>query len=530
MLYYWLNLKIGRVMHTTRSGNTITFEANKDKIDQILKLKNKLGDNFPKFAVFVISYNAAAHLEKTISRIPLELKECIEEIYIFDDLSPDNTYEVGMSLKDNSPWKEKLHCFRNPKNLRYGGNQKVGYRYAIEKGFDFAIMLHGDGQYAPEYIPDLMLPSLTENKQVVFGSRMINKKDALAGGMPFYKFVGNRVLTIFENLILGTKLHEFHSGYRMYSTEVLKRIPFEENTHEFHFDTQIIIQCRALGIEIAEVPIKTFYGEEECNVDGFKYAKDVVLSVLDYRLHQLHFVRRGRYLVDRAFVYTRKNSPYSSHEQILSLINKPGKALDLGSSNGLLAKALKEKNVQSVCVDMVDPSLISKDIEEYHQVNLEQLENLNFPREFDYIILADVVEHIRNAPELLKHIRQFLKPEGKIIISVPNIAIWIYRLSLLVGRFNYGPKGTLDETHVRFYTRTTIYQLIERAGFIVNKCESTGLPFEVVFESIGKSKILKTIDWFYYMFAKFAPKIFAYQFVLEAEISSLEAKKGEGEI
>ncbi len=517
-------------IQVNRRGQAVKFSVDHSKITRIYEIKKKLGKAFPKIGIFVISYNASAHIQKTVSRIPAELYEAIEEIYIFDDASPDNTFEQAHRLLANPNLKEKLNIYKNSVNLGYGGNQKVGYRYAINKGLDYVVMLHGDGQYAPEYIPDLLLPIFEQEAQVVFGSRMVNRGDALKGGMPFYKWMGNQVLTAFENFIIGTHLSEFHSGYRLYSTRVLKNIPYEENTDEFHFDTQIIIQCRALGVTITEIPIKTFYGDEVCNVNGFKYAKDVCLSILEYRLHQLHILRRGRYLVSNEFHYTRKRSPYSSHEQILARINQPGKALDLGSSNGLITESLIQKGVSSFCVDMVPKEKVMAKCEQYFQINLEEYKDLKFKREFDYIILADVVEHIRNAPGMLQYIQRFVKEDGKIVVSVPNIAIWFYRLSLLVGRFNYGPKGTLDETHVRFYTLSTIIQLMERCGYIVTSVRPTGLPFEVVFESIGKSKVLRAVDRLYYAFARMWPTLFAYQFVLEGKISSYVAEEGEGKI
>ena len=128
----------------------------------------------------------------------------------------------------------------------------------------------------------------------------------------------------------------------------------------------------------------------------------------------------------------------------------------------------------------------------------------------------------------MTYIQRFLKEDGKIIVSVPNIAIWIYRLSFLIGRFNYGPKGTLDETHVRFYTRPTFIQLLERAGYKIKDMDYTGLPFEVVFESVGKSRLLKLVDAFYFALVKFWPKMFSYQFVAVAEITKYNAKDGEG--
>src|SRR5690606_9300123 len=147
-------------------------------------------------------------------------------------------------------------------------NQIRGYQYAIEKGYDIVALLHGDAQYAPEALPDLLKPLEAGEADAVFGSRMMEKGQALKGGMPLYKYVGNKILTTFENAMLGMSLSEFHSGYRLYSCKALKKVPFHRNTHDFHFDTQIIIQFHAAGLRIVEVPIPTYYGDEICGVNG----------------------------------------------------------------------------------------------------------------------------------------------------------------------------------------------------------------------------------------------------------------------
>jgi glycosyltransferase involved in cell wall biosynthesis len=466
----------------------------------------------------VLSYNASAHIAATIDRIPKDAFDLIDEIFIFDDCSPDNTFKVAEELKEESFWKTKLNVYKNPRNLRYGGNQKAGYRYAIEKGLDYVIMLHGDGQYAPEYIPDLMFPAVTQGEKVVFASRMINKKDALMGGMPLYKFVGNQVLTRFENLILGTKLFEFHSGYRMYSTDVLKKIPFEQNTHEFHFDTQIIVQCRALGVVICEIPIKTFYGDEECNVDGFRYAKDVVLTVLEYRLHQLHILRTGKYFLNRDFVLTRKRSPFSSHELILSLLKrlKAKRLVEFGGGNGILSQDMNELglNVQSV-----ERRRDSKAVKE-----------LGLQREYDVVLLNDNLPREVDDVTFVRDAQRLVAPEGTLIVVVPNIANWFYRLSLACGRFNYGDRGILSRENLHFYTRNSIIELLKQSGLSVKSVRSSTLPFEVVFESIGKSRFIKVIDRLYALAVKVWPKLFAYQFIIEASINHLNPAEGEGKI
>ncbi len=506
--------KKGLVMEqVARSGHVIKFEIDQTKIEKILRYKDKMGDKFPKYGIFVLSYNAALLIEKTISRIPTELKDAICEIFIFDDNSPDNTYKVAKEVLANGPWRTKLNIYKNPKNLRYGGNQKVGYRYAINKGIDYIIMLHGDGQYAPEYIPDLILPTLEEKKEVVFASRMAPGTTPLKGGMPLYKYVGNKILTKFENMILGTKLYEFHSGYRLYSKSVLEKIPFEENTNEFHFDTEIIIQCRALNITIHEVPIKTFYGDEECNVDGIRYALDVIKAVLSYRMHQLHIIRRGNFLVDFVSVYTRKFSPSSSHEKIIAAIDRSGKVLGVGEHVSLIRGELEKRSTELVYFD-----------------DITKLNESQHLREFDFVLLVEVLPKHIDTVATLRSIQKYIKPDGHLILSVPNIAIWIYRLSLLIGRFTYGPKGTLDRNHLRFFTKDTILWEINRAGLIVEQIQPTGFPFEVLFESIGKSKLLKLADKVYYIFANFWSKMFAYQFVIKCGISRLSAEEGEGRI
>jgi hypothetical protein len=146
------------------------------------------------------------------------------------------------------------------------------------------VLLHGDGQYAPEYLHDMVDPLVDRQVDAVFGSRMLKRKDALKGGMPLYKYAGNKILTKIQNLILGTRLSEFHSGYRAYRVETLKSIPLQYNSNDFDFDTDIIIQLVDNKLSIAEVPIPTFYGNEICYVNGIKYAINIVITTILSRL------------------------------------------------------------------------------------------------------------------------------------------------------------------------------------------------------------------------------------------------------
>ena len=198
-----------------------------------------------RIGVLVVAYNAATTLAKVLDRIPAEIRSDIEEVIVSDDHSQDSTYLVGLGYQQVSDLPITL--IRQPTNLGYGGNQKAGYDLAIEHGLDIVVMLHGDGQYAPESLPEIVAPLLAGEADAVFGSRMMIKGAARRGGMPLYKYVGNRILSRFENAALGTELTEFHSGYRAYSVAALKQLPFERNSNGFNFDTQIIIQLHDAG-------------------------------------------------------------------------------------------------------------------------------------------------------------------------------------------------------------------------------------------------------------------------------------------
>ena len=192
--------------------------------------------------IFIVAYNAERTIQDVVIRIPSSLAAYEPEILIIDDSSPDQTFERAHDLERTGQSPFPLTVLHNPVNQGYGGNQKIGFSYAIQGGFDIVALVHGDGQYKPECLPNLLQPLVEEKADAVFGSRMMTRFSALQGGMPLYKYVGNRILTWIQNFLLNTTLTEFHSGYRLYSVSALKRIPFERNTNDFHFDTEIIIQ------------------------------------------------------------------------------------------------------------------------------------------------------------------------------------------------------------------------------------------------------------------------------------------------
>jgi len=507
------------------AGGAYRYPPDQDKIERILALRARLGDRFPRYAVFVVAYNAQSTIASVLARIPPPILDLLEEVYVFDDFSTDRTAAVAERVKARAGIP-KLNIYRNRRNYGYGGNQKIGYDYALRRGYDFVILLHGDGQYPPEYLPDLMLPTLEQGAKVVFGSRMLEKGASLRGGMPLYKYVGNRVLTVFENFVLHTRYSEYHSGYRCYATEVLRQIAYNLNTDDFHFDTQIITQCRALGVPIHEVPVPTFYGNEICHVNGMLYALNVVLSVLDYRLHQLGLTRKARYEIKRLPRYEIKRHPTSSQSRLLARVRAGARILYVRGHDEAIARGLRDKGCTVIGVGQAEAPDDPDAFDAYHPRDLERPLDLPEPRRFDYVLLPDVIEHVRNAQRLLAEVRRYLGPDGRLLASTGNIALWLMRLSLLCGRFEYGERGLLDRTHVHLYTVVTFRELLADAGYRVVDEAFTPVPFELVFRSTGRSRLVSACTYAYQAFARVWPRLFAYQTLVTAADALLAPEAG----
>jgi hypothetical protein len=197
---------------------------------------------------------------------------------------------------------------------------------------------------APEILPALLVPLINNKADAVFGSRMIEKGAARSGGMPRYEWIGNKILTAFQNRMLRTALSEFHSGYRLYSTEALSKIPFERNTDDFHFDTQIIYQLLLKGLRIVELPIPVFYGDEICYVKGMRYAWNVFKTTLRLRLHQMNLLFDRRFDVHPPEQnYDLKLGFTSSHTAAIDAARPGSHLLDIGCGQGELARELAKK-------------------------------------------------------------------------------------------------------------------------------------------------------------------------------------------
>jgi len=468
----------------------------------------------PRLLVFIVAFHAEKTLQTVLTRIPSSLLDTYEvEILVIDDGSSDRTFEAGDTLRRSATLPFPLTVLVNPTNQGYGGNQKLGFHYAIQHGFDFVALVHGDGQYAPECLPDLLKPLAAGEADAVFGSRMLTKGDARRGGMPLYKFVGNRILTAIQNRLLRSRLSEFHSGYRIYATAALRRVPFHLNTRAFHFDTEIIIQLLGAGLRIRELPIPTYYGDEISRVNGMRYAWDVVVACARARAQawSLFYDRKFDCVpstVSNAH-YTPRLAFESTHSMVLARIPSGARVLDIGCAGGHLAHLLRERGCHTTGIDAfpLAPG-ITLDVFEIHDLN-----HRPFPMDLthiDYALMLDVIEHLASPEQFVDDFlaASALQPQIRFLVSTGNVAFAPVRAMLLFGQFNYGKRGILDLTHTRLFTFKTFRRLFEQSGFDVLEMHGVPAPFPL---ALGEGRLSRWMLAINSVLIRVSRSLFAYQ-------------------
>lgn len=231
-----------------------------------------------KVVVVLPAYNASKTLEQTYNEIPFDV---VDEVVLVDDFSTDKTLKVAKKLKIN-------HVIKHDKNMGYGANQKSCYQKAISLNADIVVMLHPDYQYTPKLIHSMVYLIANNVYPVVLGSRILGK-GALLGGMPIYKYIANRFLTLFQNILIGQKLSEYHTGFRAFSKEVIEAIDLEANSNDFIFDNQMLCQIFSKGYQIAEVTCPTKYASDSSSINfrrSMIYGIGVLQVSVQYFLHK----------------------------------------------------------------------------------------------------------------------------------------------------------------------------------------------------------------------------------------------------
>jgi glycosyltransferase involved in cell wall biosynthesis len=464
-----------------------------------------------KVGVLVVAYNAESTLHWVLDRIPSELRNELVEVLVMDDHSTDSTFEVAHRYVDDAL---PLTIVRHDANLGYGGNQKAGYRYAIDNGWDVVVLLHGDGQYAPEKMPDLIRPVVEDGADAVFGSRMLDPGGARRGGMPMYKFVGNRILTTAQNAITGAGLSEWHSGYRAYRTAALDELDFVGNSDDFDFDTEIILQLLGSNKRIVEVPIPTYYGDEISRVNGIEYAKDIMIDTVRHRLGAVGFGRGELGHKQEAYAY--KPSPNSSHGIVLELVDdsRPMRILDVGCGPGWVAAELRRRGHHVTGVDIEPSEGVVERTDAFFEVDVENGLPAEVGHGYDVVIAADVIEHVRDPDALLADLAERMGTDGQILASVPNFGHWYPRLRTAAGLFDYDQRGILDRTHMRFFTRRSFRRTVAHTGLVTTAERYAGLPLDVLGVDGVAASAADAVDR---VLTRAWPTMFAYQFVVRLE-------------
>ena len=477
--------------------------------------------DLPRLLIFIPAYKASSTIGWVLGRIPDTLVDSFDvQVLVIDDASADDTALQAKAYFDEHDRPFEHTILVNPRNQGYGGNQKLGYTFAVENGFDYVVMVHGDGQYPPEAIEEVVAPLKNRAVGAAFGSRFMQPNGARAGGMPLYKIVANRALTRVQNAMLGTHLSEFHSGFRAYSVPVLAQLPFGLNSDNFHFDTEIIIQCIRAGVGIAEINIPTYYGDEVCYVNGVDYGLNVLGQSLRAMIHDRGLFYEAKYDVserEKSVVrYTTKTDFVSPTTLAADRIEFGSRVLDLGSGAGGIGDLLVDtKNAKVFGVDIAVPPNKER-FAGFWQHDLDGEDPLpgDLPA-VDTIVMLDVIEHLRDPERFVESLSAYCDRVGtvkQILVSTGNVGFAVIRIALVLGQFNYGSRGILDRTHTRLFTYSSFRRLFRQAGFEPRDIVGVPAPFPLALEHRRAANLLLRFNQ---VLIKIWKRMFSYQIFMD---------------
>lgn len=399
--------------------------------------------------------------------------------------------------------------------LPLGLRHKLAFRYALESGFSRVFPVYLDEAFEPEFLlkllgayDDASLP------EAVYGYRAVGwglKEPKLV----FHKFWGSWFITQFQNWILSVQMSEFLSRYHSYSTDLLSRIPFERNSDGEHFTTELAVQCLAAQARILQVPLVTAKAQGKRTMGALGYLWGAAKLILHLRLMRMGFLYDRRFDLG-TWEYPAKSSAWSSHSQIEKRVAAGAKVLDIGCGKGLIAQRLIDKGCVVSGVDILEPGETSSKLHQYLSVDLNREPERFFAwfreQRFDVIVMGDIIEHLVDPESFLEALRNSLSSdhEPTLIISTGNVAFFIVRLMLLIGQFNYAPRGILDRTHTRLFTQKSFDRIFQQCGYEVLSKGWTSLPLSSLgggLWRLGERISFQLAEWF--------PGAFAYQMIYQ---------------
>lgn len=441
-----------------------------------------------KIGLCFLVHNAERLVADALGRIPPNIWDQVDVVLVIDDCSTDDTVHQALSVARS---QSKLKVLRNRVRQYYGGSRKIACQYVLDENLDGIVMLDANGRFFPDALMAILGPLLRNEAEVVlaFYARAMPSSGKVCASRRHRS--DHRMLTRLQNLLCGTRFNTFHSGDRAYCSEFLRQIPFWENTDQRHFDTQVLLQAREAQARVVEMTVPCGDGalKNDPDVRGLTYATRCVLTSLSYSMYRQGLIyRRGFDMSIRGRRYFEKFSdPFSSHSLILKWFRRKPiqglKLLELGVVDASLTKRLQEAGavVDGVELDSDAANIARPYCRRVYESDLDLMDPGKLDCDYDCVIMADVLEHLKTPEMLLSRIKPRLKVNGTLVMSVPNVANIYVRMNLLLGRWPCHTKGILDRTHLHFYTRESAEAMLLRTGWIIEGRNVTAIPVSIVF-------------------------------------------------
>jgi len=456
----------------------------------------------PRVLCLVVSRAAERRIESLLDRLPAKLLGPDAHILVIDDASTDRTVARAEAWIRRRG-AENVTVLRNPVTQGVGGAQKLGYRLAVDAGFDFVVHLPDDERTDPAEIERILSCWRERDAEVVVGMVPVT-------GVAALEALARRALRGALRGLTGQPISALPSAYRGYSVRLLARVPFELNTNGDRFDIELLLQAYHVGARVIELPL----AEAPPAPLSLAAARDDLSSAAQYRMHRLGMLCSLRYRGLHPEPYGDKTEmAYSSHRTALELVRelRPRTLLDIGSGAGHLMRACESLGVKVTGIDVREP--LAGTAGTFFRHDLEHAELPVDPFAYDVVLLLDVLEHLANPEQFLlglRHKSRTLRPghpAPRLVISTPNVAFAAIRMNLALGRFNYAERGILDITHKRLFTWESLLTTLRDCGYQIERTIPIGVPFEAVLPSHTGERLGRLCDGL----ARAWPALFAFQ-------------------